>query len=474
MTASGLLLRNGRPYLELLIAAFKLGATPFNVHDRYTADELRVLLDDAQPRLVVHEPDLGARLAGALGTSGTLAVDAAYERAIGTAPAPRPAPAGTQRRRPVHPLHRGHHGPPPRRRVAPPRPPHRRAGDGRRRGVDAADARGRRRAGRREPAALPPGLAPQPRCGAVERAGHPVRRRHGRARRSVRCRGALVGRRGGGGHDPRDRGRRLRPAARRRPRRRAGPLGPQPAAVDHLGGRAAVGHGPAGAARPPAVDRGGRRVRRLGDRLRSARAWPGPVRPTRARRASRSARRPRCSTPTGSPSSAGSGKVGMVAHRGAVPIGYHGDEAESARVFPTIDGVRWALPGDLATVEADGQIRLLGRGRELDQPRWREGVPRGGRGRAQVAPRRVRRGGARCGRRPLGRAGGGPRAAPRRARDRRPDRPLPGGAGRLQGPEPGACWWTRSRGSPPARPISAWARAVVDRSADQRSGYRSR
>ena len=27
-----------------------------------------------------------------------------------------------------------------------------------------------------------------------------------------------------------------------------------------------------------------------------------------------------------------------------------------------IDGVRWALPGDMATVDADGSIRLLGRG----------------------------------------------------------------------------------------------------------------
>jgi acyl-CoA synthetase (AMP-forming)/AMP-acid ligase II len=66
--------------------------------------------------------------------------------------------------------------------------------------------------------------------------------------------------------------------------------------------------------------------------------------------------------PDGSPVEPGSGEVGVVAQRGAVPLGYHGDDDETARVFPVIDGVRWALPGDLATVEADGRLRLLGRG----------------------------------------------------------------------------------------------------------------
>jgi acyl-CoA synthetase (AMP-forming)/AMP-acid ligase II len=45
-----------------------------------------------------------------------------------------------------------------------------------------------------------------------------------------------------------------------------------------------------------------------------------------------------------------------------VPIGYHKDPARTARTFVEIDGVRWSLPGDMATVEADGSIRLLGRG----------------------------------------------------------------------------------------------------------------
>ena len=58
----------------------------------------------------------------------------------------------------------------------------------------------------------------------------------------------------------------------------------------------------------------------------------------------------------------GSGEVGMVAASGSVPIGYYKDEEKSRRTFRTIDGVRWSFPGDLATIDADGTIRLLGRG----------------------------------------------------------------------------------------------------------------
>lgn len=58
----------------------------------------------------------------------------------------------------------------------------------------------------------------------------------------------------------------------------------------------------------------------------------------------------------------GSGEVGHLANRGANPVGYYKDEAKTAEVFPVIDGVRWAIPGDYATVDADGTITLLGRG----------------------------------------------------------------------------------------------------------------
>jgi acyl-CoA synthetase (AMP-forming)/AMP-acid ligase II len=58
----------------------------------------------------------------------------------------------------------------------------------------------------------------------------------------------------------------------------------------------------------------------------------------------------------------GSGQVGRLATRGRVPLGYHGDPEKSARTFVEIDGQRWALPGDMATIDADGTIHLLGRG----------------------------------------------------------------------------------------------------------------
>lgn len=62
------------------------------------------------------------------------------------------------------------------------------------------------------------------------------------------------------------------------------------------------------------------------------------------------------------PVAPGSGAVGHLATKGRVPVGYYHDAEKSARTFVTVDGVRWALPGDMATVEADGTIRLLGRG----------------------------------------------------------------------------------------------------------------
>ena len=56
------------------------------------------------------------------------------------------------------------------------------------------------------------------------------------------------------------------------------------------------------------------------------------------------------------------GQTGRLARSGFVPIGYHGDPEKSAATFPVIDGVRWSVPGDLARLEPDGTITLLGRG----------------------------------------------------------------------------------------------------------------
>lgn len=57
------------------------------------------------------------------------------------------------------------------------------------------------------------------------------------------------------------------------------------------------------------------------------------------------------------------GETGRLARRGRVPLGYWRDEAKTASTFPTDeDGVRWAVPGDLARLELDGTVTLLGRG----------------------------------------------------------------------------------------------------------------
>jgi 3-oxocholest-4-en-26-oate---CoA ligase len=58
----------------------------------------------------------------------------------------------------------------------------------------------------------------------------------------------------------------------------------------------------------------------------------------------------------------GSGELGRVALRGRTPLGYYKDPSKSATTFLTIDGERYSVPGDWATVDADGAVQLLGRG----------------------------------------------------------------------------------------------------------------
>jgi 3-oxocholest-4-en-26-oate---CoA ligase len=57
----------------------------------------------------------------------------------------------------------------------------------------------------------------------------------------------------------------------------------------------------------------------------------------------------------------GDPEPGWLARRGFVPLGYLGDPEKTARTFPEVEGVRYAVPGDRAVVEADGRLRLLGR-----------------------------------------------------------------------------------------------------------------
>ncbi|MFI0355818.1 acyl-CoA synthetase [Actinomadura sp. 9N407] len=62
------------------------------------------------------------------------------------------------------------------------------------------------------------------------------------------------------------------------------------------------------------------------------------------------------------PVAPGSGETGYLARTGHVPLGYHNDPEKTARTFPVIDGTRWTVLGDLARIETDGSIVVLGRG----------------------------------------------------------------------------------------------------------------
>ena len=58
----------------------------------------------------------------------------------------------------------------------------------------------------------------------------------------------------------------------------------------------------------------------------------------------------------------GSGVIGKIARSGDIPVGYYNDPVKTAEVFIIVDGTRYVMPGDFATVEDDGSITLLGRG----------------------------------------------------------------------------------------------------------------
>ncbi|MDB5418478.1 MAG: CoA synthetase, long-chain fatty acid:CoA ligase [Phenylobacterium sp.] len=58
----------------------------------------------------------------------------------------------------------------------------------------------------------------------------------------------------------------------------------------------------------------------------------------------------------------GSGERGMVAVSGFLPLGYYKDADKTDKTFKTLEGQRWSVPGDWAEVNADGTLKLLGRG----------------------------------------------------------------------------------------------------------------
>ena len=67
-------------------------------------------------------------------------------------------------------------------------------------------------------------------------------------------------------------------------------------------------------------------------------------------------------TPEGREVQPGSGEEGLIARGDPLPEGYYKDEAKTASTFKVIGGVRYSIPGDFCSVEADGTITLLGRG----------------------------------------------------------------------------------------------------------------
>jgi fatty-acyl-CoA synthase len=63
------------------------------------------------------------------------------------------------------------------------------------------------------------------------------------------------------------------------------------------------------------------------------------------------------------PLTPGDGRIGRLARTGRIPIGYYKDPVKTQATFP-VDrrGVRWSIPGDLASVELDGTLVVHGRG----------------------------------------------------------------------------------------------------------------
>lgn len=57
----------------------------------------------------------------------------------------------------------------------------------------------------------------------------------------------------------------------------------------------------------------------------------------------------------------GEDETGWVARVGRVPLGYLGDRERTDQTFPVIDGQRVSIPGDRATITADGSLVMLGR-----------------------------------------------------------------------------------------------------------------
>ena len=113
----------------------------------------------------------------------------------------------------------------------------------------------------------------------------------------------------------------------------------------------------------------------------------------------------------------GDAELGWLAKSGRLALGYLGDRDKTARTYPVVDGVRYAVPGDRARLLRRRRDRAARARRGHDQLGWREDLRRGGRGRGQVAPGGLRLRRRRAAERALGQRGR--RHRPRAARRRR-------------------------------------------------------
>jgi 3-oxocholest-4-en-26-oate---CoA ligase len=366
----GLHLRNGAPFVEVMLAAFKLRAAPVNVNHRYVTAELEELIGDLDLRVVITEPDLAERLAPLtdLGAAPVVLVtDDTWDERVGAQSTGRPVVPG-------------------------------RSGDdryvlctggttGRPKGVlwRHEDLFFASLGGRGAPRRGVPSLDDPAAIGERARRGLPPDRRlplcplvHGAAQWVLLQ--ALLG--GGTGILSADRHFSAAEALSLADSARAELLmvvgdataGPLADALAAEPGRwdlpALQMVSSSGAILAPAVQR------RLAEVLpgvkvldtfgASETGGQGRLAPA----GDGGDRRPRLFADPhnavlddeGRRIEPGAPEVGRLARSGHIPLGYYKDPVKTAATFITVDGVRWSVPGDLARVEADGTITVLGRG----------------------------------------------------------------------------------------------------------------
>jgi acyl-CoA synthetase (AMP-forming)/AMP-acid ligase II len=93
-----------------------------------------------------------------------------------------------------------------------------------------------------------------------------------------------------------------------------------------------------------------------------------------------------CFTEDGRRIEPGSGERGLLAVSGHLPLGYYKDQEKTDRTFRVFEGRRWSVPGDWATVEADGSLKLLGRGSQVINTGGEKSFPKRSRRRSSAIP----------------------------------------------------------------------------------------